>query len=73
MSLPKVSDRPSNDIIDHRIERRQLEGFEEHARVQPLEEELDNRIVTVPGKKNEPLSSRLPYERDRQLKHLSQD
>jgi hypothetical protein len=65
------SDYLAQNIVDRRVERRQLEGLDEHGRVHPLEEKLDGRIVRVAGKKNEPLSSSRSYPRDRPIKHLA--
>src|SRR2546430_1810606 len=61
------------DTADRRVERRQLEGLEEHRRVHSPEEKLDRRIVLVAGKKNEPPSSSRPDPRYRPVEHLAPD
>ena len=61
------------DIVDGRVERRQLEGLDEHRRVHSPEEKLDRPIVLVAGKKNEPPSSSRPDPRHRPVEHLTPD
>ena len=71
--LVGVSAQFEKDIVDRRVERRQLEGLDEHRRVHSPEEELDRRIVLVAGKKNEPPSSSRPDPRHRPVEHLAPD
>ena len=59
--------------MDRRVERRQLEGLDQHRRVHSLEEKLHRRIVLVAGKKNEPSSSSRPGPRHRPVEHLAPD
>src|SRR5437667_9305159 len=61
------------DTVDRRVERRQLEGLDEHRRVHSLEEKLHRRIVLVAGKKNEPSSSSRPDPRHGPVEHLAPD
>jgi len=68
-----VSAQFEKDIVDRRVERLQLEGLEEHRRVNSPEEKVDRRIVLVAGKKNEPLSSSRPDPRHRPVEHLAPD
>ena len=71
--LVGVSAHFEKDTVDRRVERRQLEGLEEHRRVHSTEEKLDRRIVLVAGKKNEPPSSSRPDPRHRPVEHLASD
>jgi hypothetical protein len=71
--LVGVSAQFEKDTVDRRVERRQLEGLEEHRRVHSPEEKLDRRIVPVAGKKNEPPSSSRPDPRHRPVEHLAAD
>jgi hypothetical protein len=68
-----VSAKFEKDTVDRRVERRQLEGLEEHRRVHSPEEKLDRRIVLVAGKKNEPAGSSRPDPRHRPVEHLAPD
>jgi hypothetical protein len=61
------------ETVDCRVERRQLEGLDEHGRVHSPEEKLDRPIVLVAGKKNEPPSSSRPDPRHRPVEHLAPD
>src|SRR2546423_11725630 len=71
--LVGVSAQFEQDTVDHRLERRQLEGLSEHRRVHPPEEKLHHRIVLVAGEKNEPSSSSRPDPRHRPVEHLAPD
>src|SRR6202011_755397 len=71
--LGGVSAQFEKDIVDRRVERRQLEGLDEQRRVHSPEEKLDRRIVPVAGKKNEPPSSSRPDPRHRPVEHLAPD
>ena len=68
-----VSAQFEKDIVDRRVELRQMEGLVEHRRVNSPEEKIDRRIVLVTGKKNEPLSISRPDPRHRPVKHLAPD
>src|ERR1700730_16045814 len=68
-----VSAQFEKDTVDRRVERRQLEGLEEHRRVHSPEEKLDRPIGLVAGKKNEPPSSSPPDPRHRPVEHLAPD
>ena len=69
--LVGVSAQFEKDVADRQVELLQLEGLEEHRRINSLEEKVDRRIVLVAGKKNEPLSSSRPDPRHRPVKHLA--
>jgi hypothetical protein len=71
--LVGVSAQFEKDIVDRRVERRQLEGLDEQRRVHSPEEKLDRPIVLVAGKKNEPPSSSRPDPRHRPVEHLAPD
>ena len=71
--LVGVSAQFEKDVADRQVELLQLEGLEEHRRINSLEEKVDRRIVLVAGKKNEPLSSSRPDPRHRPVKHLAPD
>ena len=63
----------TKDTADRRVERRQLEGLEEHCRVHPLKEKLDPRIILVTGKKDEVFTGSRPDACHRPVKHLAPD
>src|SRR6202011_668984 len=71
--LVGMSAQFEKDIVDRRVERRQLEGLDEQRRVHSPEEKLDRPIVLVAGKKNEPPSSSRPDPRHRPVEHLAPD
>src|SRR5205807_346428 len=71
--LVGLSAQFEQDTVDHRVERRQLEGLSEHRRVHSPEEKLHRRIVLVAGKKNEPPSSSRPDPCYRPVEHLAPD
>src|SRR6202030_2931515 len=61
------------DTVDCRVERRQLEGLDEHRSLDSPEEKLVRPIVLVAGKKNEPPSSSRPDPRNSPVEHLAPD
>ena len=71
--LVGVSAHVEKDTVDRRVERRQVEGLDEHRRVYSPEEKLVRLIVLVAGKKNEPPSSSRPDPRHRPVEHLAPD
>jgi hypothetical protein len=71
--LVGVSAQFEEDVADRRVELFQLEGLDEHRRINSPEEKVDRRIVLVAGKKNEPLSSSRPDPRHRPVEHLPPD
>ena len=71
--LVGMSAQFEKDIVDRRVERRQLEGLDEQRRVHSPEEKLDRPIVLVAGKKNEPPCSSWPDPRHRPVEHLAPD
>ena len=65
------SDKLAQNLLDRRVECRQLERLDENCRIRPLEEKLNRRVVPVAGKKNEAPGSPWPHPRDRPIKHLA--
>src|SRR5256885_12243760 len=61
------------DTADRRVERRQLEGLDQHRRVHSPEEKFYRWIVLVAGKKNEPSSSSRSGPRHHPVEHLAPD
>src|SRR6478672_80283 len=65
------SDKLAQNLLDRRLECRQLERLDEHCRIRPLEEKLNRRVVPVAGKKNEAPGGAWPHPRDCPVKHLA--
>jgi len=59
-AIAGVSNKFTQNISHRRVERRQLEGLDEHCRLHPLKEKLDSRIVRVAGNANFYTSNQKP-------------